>query len=276
MNITCIIPTGNSFAKKWGCIKHTLLAVFLQTVVSEVIVVHNGIEEDLNQLSDFLSTHDKNNIGKIIYSPWINIPQSRNIWAKASNGDLLLFLDDDTILEDIYMFSFIQKNILHYDFAVWAKRYRTTSPKRFIKNTDMILSKMLTMNTNSHFLNLFEKDIWLWNKSHRKNGWEFLLSRTFIGSLGVIKKDWFSYVWQFPEDFNSFDDDIIMFNLLRKWAKGASLFNKSVVHVNHIRNYDNNSEEDCLRKFIEYISYHGMENYCTLEEMAKLEKESIL
>ena len=98
MNISIVIPTYNR--NKILC--ETLTSVLKETeqcnFKTEIILVDQSLEHDI-ETTKFLNSI-KNNENLIIINPEIpSLPLARNIGINAAQYDIILFLDDDVILQ---------------------------------------------------------------------------------------------------------------------------------------------------------------------------------
>lgn len=141
----------------------------------------------------------------------------------------MLFLDDDTIIfdnnsiENIYLF--FEKN--NFDYWFWAIRFWTKEGK-----LEKIEENLLWDFKNWYYYNLINISyLPLWKE--RENSNNFSLWRTFIASFGFIKSKVFFEVWQFNTDLDSFDDDLLTYQLFKNNYIWISLKDFSVIHVNH-------------------------------------------
>jgi len=100
--ISIIIPTKNRLQDIIKCIESILIQTLLP---DEIVIVDSSDTEELkSNLDDLL--HDKTAF-KYIHAP-LSLTQARNVGIKESTGDIIIFLDDDVILDKEYI-----KEIMH-------------------------------------------------------------------------------------------------------------------------------------------------------------------
>lgn len=102
LKISIIIATKNRFQDIIKCVESVLIQTLLPDEI--VIVDSSDIDELKSNLDSLL--HDKITF-RYIYAP-LSLTQARNMGIKESIGDIIIFLDDDVILNRDYI-----KNIIH-------------------------------------------------------------------------------------------------------------------------------------------------------------------
>jgi glycosyltransferase involved in cell wall biosynthesis len=99
-SLSIIIPTKDRFEHLRKCIK----SILNQTVIpDEIIIVDGSTEEDLMLLIRDLFPNNLLALLKYIKSK-PNLQVQRNIGIKNSKSNLLTFLDDDTVLDENYIY----------------------------------------------------------------------------------------------------------------------------------------------------------------------------
>lgn len=100
--ISVVIPTKNRFHDIIKCIESILVQALLP---DEIVIVDSSDTDELkSNLDDLL--HIKITF-KYIHAP-LSLTQARNMGIKESTGDVIIFLDDDVILDKDYI-----KEIMH-------------------------------------------------------------------------------------------------------------------------------------------------------------------
>jgi glycosyltransferase involved in cell wall biosynthesis len=260
--ISVVIPTGNSFSKKGGSVRHTLKSLDIQDFeLSEVILVSNGNEVEHSNLVNFIKTEIFQFRLKIVRSLGKNRPCSRNIGAKNSSGnDFLMFIDDDTILNGDKVLSsaieLMQNNTA--DFFLGAKRLWTTPSKWFEMNTEEVLSDISENNFQKIRKYLTQEFA---EKERNQNDLEFL-KRSFIANFGIIRKRIFETVGMFSEELDLFDDDLLTFYLSRI-GRGVASEDISIIHVDH--ETDNSKFDEYLSLYEQKLSLNNSNDFETLE-----------
>jgi len=111
MTISVIIPTKN----RLNDLLNTLRTVLIQThLPDEIIIIDQNISSEVkNAVMALLNSSDitkKNNIAvKYIHDPQITgLTQARNRGIQKNESDIVLFLDDDVILEKDFIFNILE------------------------------------------------------------------------------------------------------------------------------------------------------------------------
>lgn len=97
--ISIIIPTKNRIEEVKRCIEPILAQTLLP---DELVVVDSSDTEELRSWLDSLRTPTKIT-KKYIHTPPSGLTRARNIGIDNSTGDIIIFIDDDTILEKDYV-----------------------------------------------------------------------------------------------------------------------------------------------------------------------------
>jgi len=252
--LSCILITCDSEKNKGNSILHTLNMVFNQNLKSfELILVensHNKTKQKTIELGNYLrelNSKRKYPIEFLIInkSKSLNVNSARNLGAKKAKSNLLLFLEDDTIMLDRNYFSLIYNFSKEFDFGFGARRFWT--PKDwFQKNSKLILDKII--KNRIAFLKKYKKDMPddFENKKDVKT-FNLLQKYTFIANFGFCKKDIFLKVGGFPSYKNlDLSDDCLIYRLFNFGATCKSLEGLNVLHVSHYRQRKNSIENSNL------------------------------
>ena len=95
--ISVVIPTKNRFQDIIKCIE----SILIQTLLPDEIVIVDS--SDTDELKSNLDDLLQNKIAfKYIHAP-LSLTQARNVGIKESTGDVIIFLDDDVILDRDYI-----------------------------------------------------------------------------------------------------------------------------------------------------------------------------
>ncbi|MCX6730064.1 MAG: bis-aminopropyl spermidine synthase family protein [Candidatus Portnoybacteria bacterium] len=181
---------------------------------------------------------------------------ARNEGVKVASGNVLIFIDDDTIILDEKAFSKIHKLSQEFDYGYGAERL-WTNQSLFQRESKVILKNL--ENGNNDLLKKISsipETISYRGGATNKN----LLAKTFIGNFGFCNRDVFQKSNGFP-DFKGygFEDDYLMFKLFKHDFNLTSLKNITVVHVNHkIKKEQTRNLIDYFLKLIEnnYYWFH--------------------
>ncbi len=262
------IPTGDSFEKKGGSIRHTLCSVLNQTLKPNVIsIVSNGTENEHVKIIEFINSLQTDINIKILHVVGSNRPKSRNLAVDVmQNEDFLVFLDDDTVVSETTLIHNLILKIIEekVDFFYGAQRLWTTPRGWFEENSEPILEEvrkgdctLLKKNATSDM-----------NIIGRTENEAAALNRSFIANFGIVKRKIFSKVGGFDNELDLFDDDMLTFRLANI-GKGISTLKASVFHVNHVQA---NIEKDFSYYLAEYekkmTKYNS--NFCTLEYLSDI------
>lgn len=111
MKLSIIIPTKNRHED----LINTLKSIFIQTLLpSEIIIADQNIGSDVhNSVLSLFSSLDESSKGKVslkyIHDPLITgLTQARNIAVERNESDIVLFLDDDVILEKDFILNILK------------------------------------------------------------------------------------------------------------------------------------------------------------------------
>ncbi len=260
--MSCIVLSCNSNIKKGYSVFHCLCSIFNQNYenTAEIILVENSHKKNINldEIKNKVSLwNSKRKIPfkfKIINNEsFVSRGTARNEGVKAASGDVLIFIDDDTIILDEKAFSKIHKLSQEFDYGYGAERL-WTNQFLFQKESRVILENL--ENGNNDLLKKISgipETISYRGGVTNKN----LLAKTFIGNFGFCNRDVFKKSNGFP-DFKGygFEDDYLMFKLFKHDFNLTSLENITVVHVNHkIRKEQTRNLIDYFLKLIENNYY---------------------
>ena len=229
--ISIIIPTYNCKSEKKNCIEIALRALLNQTLKTfEVVIVDNATND--NTLTDLLPLFDsfsKQGIGINVVRCEIrgNKCLARNMGAEAAKGEILVFMDDDTVLMTDDALGLISNSLQCYQFACGAKRYWT------ILYWDG--QKALTESRANQF-DYLKSIAHLPHGIKRGSGMRDLMEFTWIACFGAIYKGDFEKIGGFDINYSGWGrhDMDLMLRLLVRNLRFVNLFDKvSVIHLNH-------------------------------------------
>ena len=184
---------------------HSICSILNQDLDTfELIVVDNSNKKDNNNVEKLTSYFNSVNkkrkkpikIKIINKSKPLNVNVARNIGAKAASGDVLVFIEADTMLLNNDCFSSISKFSKKFDFGYGARRY-WTKIGWFEANSKAVLEEVLEGKNDLLKLNIGDYPDSFKNK---KDGEVFcqLQEHTFIANFGFCKKQIFLKLKGFP------------------------------------------------------------------------------
>jgi|GEM_PF-972588 len=236
LKISCIVLACDSHIEKGKSIFHCLASIFNQEFENfEIIIVENsydkkGREDDLESFCENQNKKRKNSVNVRIVNNKKPLSQgaARNKGVKVANSELLLFIDDDTIVLNSKAFDYIWRKSREYDYGYGAKRMWTRGAL-FQKKSQKILGELLN-NNYQELISISGNPI----NNVRGDNDVSLQKVSFIANFGFCKKEAFWKVGGFP-DYRGygFEDDCLMFRLFEKYYSYILLDKLSVVHVNH-------------------------------------------
>jgi predicted methyltransferase len=257
--ISCIVLACDSHVKKGKSVFHCLTSIFNQDFESfEIIIVENSYNKKgrNNEIKSFCKEQNKKrrklvNVQIVNNKKSISQGSARNKGAELASSDLLLFIDDDTIILNNNAFDLIWKKSKNYDYGYGAKR-KWTGSNLFQKRSQKILNKLLN-NDYQELISISGEPI------HNVRGESdvSLQKVSFIANFGFCKKDIFWKVGGFP-DYKGygFEDDCLMFRLFKESHKHVLLSSITVIHINHkiTKNRNRNRNRNIIPYFQELIS----------------------
>ncbi|MBT8420448.1 MAG: glycosyltransferase, partial [Gammaproteobacteria bacterium] len=188
--ISVVIPTHNNHKEKNFSLGYTLKSLSHQANQNfEIIVVNDRCTDNTIQKAKQINPDIHVVEGEQISC---NLGSIRNIGARESNGEIIVFLDEDIILADPGVFNCIVATLETYDFTCGAKRY-WSSPYwyRHVMLDQSISSIINTLRDISILPIGINKSI----------GFRDLNEFTFIGGFGAMRKDIFMKSGGFSEEF---------------------------------------------------------------------------
>lgn len=216
MLFTIIIPLYNSnYTKKQ--IKSIYSLDLSDNIFVDIFFVDDGSSEEYKKiyLKNFQIKKINNNINinyiELWEKKWENrVSKARNLWAKLSKSDNLIFIDQDTILYKDYIKNLI-KIINNNDIIIWSYLWYNNFEKN-LNNIDInffIDNWYINKKNFDDFRINFYKD-----KTKKWRIWEFFAASNFF-----IKKDIFDKIWWFDEQIITWGDEDVEFwyRLFKSW-----------------------------------------------------------
>jgi len=232
--LSCIVLSCDSH-KKGNYALHCLQSVLQQDFDDfEIIFIENSHEKKMNKLiKKYVSDWNRSRRVPVKFT-FIDNPHSyspgkaRNIGVSQANSNILVFLDDDTIILGKDHFRTIHHLSSKYDHGYGAKRL-WTKPKWFERSSAKILNELERGEFTLLKRNAGEPPTYI-----RGDGTGFMQSRSFIANFGFCKKDAFLKSKGFPDlEGYGFDDDWLMSYLFENNYSHVLLDKLSVAHISH-------------------------------------------
>lgn len=227
MSISIIIPTSKNVETSHSSIYYTIRSILAQNTQPESIVV---VENCRNTgVIDFLHYH----FGKLVKvipndGRENNISYARNKGVTYSQGEILLFIDDDVIIGNNDFLRQIESKMCYEDFSCGAYRY--WSEISWYK----YISKDYSINHIHRILKARSfKPISIERNSGNRNFQDF----SFIGNFGAIKKSVFCKIGGFDEQYKGWtyqDTDLMMRLCEKEFSYQLMMYdNIYVYHLSH-------------------------------------------
>lgn len=232
--ISCIILSCDSH-KKWNSVLHCLTSVFYQDLEDfEVILVENSHEKRLTKQIENQVARCNERREKPIKFTLLNNAKSltpgkaRNAGVKKSSGEVLIFLEDDTILLQLDAFRMIRDLSSQFDHGYGAKRL-WTKQGWFGKYSKKVLADL-----ENHSTKLLQANLGKPPAKIRGHNQGILENWTFIANFGFCRRSAFEACGEFPDlKGYGFEDDFLMSHLYEKKHSLALLKEIAVGHVTH-------------------------------------------
>jgi glycosyltransferase involved in cell wall biosynthesis len=234
MKLSIAIVTYNSNIVKAGCIRHAIQSILSQNTLHdlEILVADNSEHPDLGLYGGFPPSRVLH-----LRSPLNSIPVALNMAARAASGDVLIFMDDDTIVCGDGVLDSIARLSRTATYGFGARRFWTYPPGSFEQNVATYLDRI---KTRDHDWLLDESRSLLPDRGiERSSGCLDLLNYSFPQNFSFVRTDVFAASGGFDEEFNGdgWHDDYFGYCLYKTDPNGyVSLYDHvDVLHVNHPR-----------------------------------------
>lgn len=259
IELSIVIITFNNYLLKNGCIESALFSLDRQYGVDfEVVVVDNcSTENDYNKLSQFLRDNYLGYNVKLIRNSINNISRGRNLGIYETQGDIILFLDDDILLlqRDILLKVVLSSKEKVYGCAAirdWTSKGWYATNK---ENLDINLKKM----NGSVDISIQAPHPLVRKKTNLRH-----LVRSYIGNMGFVKRDILYQVGLWNEQFEGYglEDDYMLFLLYINYGTPKKLTNIHVIHIWHeisTQNYNQLSYNQHI--FNELLLKHNIKKF---------------
>ncbi len=234
LSISCIILSCDSH-KKWNSVLHCLSSVFSQDLDDfEIVLIENSHEKKLTeQIKNHVKSCNESRAKPAKFTLLNNAKsltpgKARNAGVQRSSGEVLIFLEDDTILLQQDAFRTIRDLASKFDHGYGAKRL-WTKPGWFDKNSKKLLADLENGSTKNLKANLGNPPANI--RGHNQG----ILERwTFIANFGFCKRSAFEACGGFPDlQGYGFEDDFLMSRLYDQRFSLTLLKDLTVGHVTH-------------------------------------------
>jgi glycosyltransferase involved in cell wall biosynthesis len=240
--ISCVILSYNSHIDKKNRVLLCLTSVFNQKFNdAEVVLVENSHDKsstkkiltEVNKISRLLNNRFSFKI--VNNKKSLSRGAARNKGAKKCIGDIIIFIDGDTIILDDNAFSKIYKLSQTHKYGFGANRLWI--------NKKILSDKNLLENLKDSFYDYVKNKSFLPKNNNRAGFDAEILTKTFIGNFGFCERSLFFKSGGFCEFIGyGFEDDCLMYKLFTRDKKYALLDKISVAHIDHrvvVENYRN-------------------------------------
>lgn len=257
LSLSIIIATKDRLDHLRDCIE----SILKQTVLpDEVIVVDGSTESDLRvSIEQLFKSTSEVMLKYLKADPWLTA--QNNLGARESKGDLLTFLDDDTVLDEQYVENVKQFFFEHHEENVGALSCKILDPavQAGTSNSRVSLSHILTkvfllQSTGNGNFRPSGLPALIDQNCNEVKKVEFVYGGNATYPRRVFEE--FKFDEMLPTGFNLSDDDIA-YRVSRKyqnyWTPKAFLYHKS--------HYVNNDRYFKSKSFIICHFYLRMKNY---------------
>jgi glycosyltransferase involved in cell wall biosynthesis len=244
--LSVVVCTYRSYTHKCGVIEHTLLALDKQRDCHLIVVENSGDCSDREQFEAFISAHTFANSLSVIHAD-LPVGNARNLGARASTSDIIVFMDDDVILTTPNALELVKTHAQHNRHGYGALRPWTRPLAWFSEHRTVLLAGCEQGDFSLLLDNLVQP-----HSSQRSlpPGASAYLSRTYIGCFGYLTRALFEATGGFPDNFAQTvggEDAACMMACYLNDGAPACLTDIQVAHLNHPLRYDNMTEEECGR-----------------------------
>lgn len=203
-----------------------LASIYSQKIIPEEVILIDNSKKGIKLFDKRI---------KIVKTRNTSRAKARNIGVKNSKGNILVFLDGDTLLGDKNTFGKIKKYANKFSHGYGAKRMWTYPKKHFESNKEEYTSRLL----EGDFGWILERSYWPNENSKRfQNNLKSLEGYSFPGNFGFVSRKLFNEIRGFDERFKGYggEDDHFAYKLYIKDRNGfKNLFKTEIIHINHPR-----------------------------------------
>lgn len=257
--VLVVIVTKNSFRDKDGSIETVLAALDGQFSCNfGVALVDNGsIQSDQEQLRSLAQKFSNLDL-HLQFENFPGVAQARNRGARAFASELILFMDDDSVLLKQNSIDRILEVSKKHDYGYGAPRL-WTDRNWYRLHKDAVNKSASAGDFTQLIAASGEPDPAIRRKSSNR-----YLNRSFIGNFGFVKREAFLTIHGWPEYFNGYgcEDDAMSFLLYKEFGRPYIFTDPAVAHITHeINELSFESYEANLNKYREFLEKHGAKKF---------------
>lgn len=229
-SISIILPTYNSFVQKQGSLDLTLRSLANQEVTGrfELIIVDNGSTDETHRYLQTSMPPRLRDCTSVLHCAEVgNRSKVRNMGISVATGDMVVFLDDDVILNGKQSLAIALRKTAPGTFACGAKRYwmvRHWDSTAIRNELDGIGEPYIVANS------------FLPTGITRESGCRDLQEYSFVGHFGIVPMLYLKQYGGFnEEEFPSRrEDNELMLRLLVRGVGFSNLFDHcECIHLTH-------------------------------------------
>jgi glycosyltransferase involved in cell wall biosynthesis len=255
--LSCLILCCDSHINKGSSIFHCVASVLNQNYQNfEVIIFENShVKSDPIKLQEFCEKINRKRekpvpIKLINNIKSISVGAARNKAAARAKGEVLVFIDDDTILLNSNAFTTVAELSRSHIYGFGATRL-WTNKMWFQNHSTLVLNQVI----NRHYKDILSHCGKPFPGVRNEKNIDLQL-KTFIANFGFCDSKIFKKIGGFP-DYKGYgyEDDCLMFKLFRLNYTHSLLSNLTVVHINHsiVK-----SKERSLIPYHQYLIKHNV------------------
>lgn len=257
--ISVVIVTKNSFRDKDGSIETVLASLDGQSHRNfKIALIDNGsTPADQEQLKVVVNQFTRLNVD-VRNADFAGVAPARNQGASLISSDIIVFMDDDSVLLHPKTIDLIIKASMDSSYGYGAVRMWT--------DRSWYQSNKVQVNLDARageFTRLIkasgEPDPTIRRKSNNK-----YLNRSFIGNFGFVKREPFEKIGGWPECFTGYgcEDDAMAFLLFKEFGRPYIFSSLQVGHVTHdINELSFERYEQNLVVYRSFLARHGVSKF---------------
>lgn len=227
-DVSVIVLTHDSYRLKHGSVESTIYSILSQVDVSiELIIIDNGShDEDKIKLKNFVNRINDNRV-RLVQLLTNNISMGRNEGIKLARTELVVFVDDDSILTRYDVLLKLIEKSREKEYGCFANRI-WTNPTWYPSQKDKVDYKLIHRD---ELLYKFKKvDPSIRNKPNDRH-----LRRSYIGNFGFSRVKAIKAVGGWNENYDGYgaEDDDLLFRFFIAYGKPCLLSDINILHIFH-------------------------------------------